>query len=63
MTLNEAIADGFAYSQQDDTGNTKSCGDIKVAKRHVPRLCFVDDRGGEIDGIRCPVCHRVHLRA
>ena len=25
----------------------------------MPRLCFVDDRGGQIDGIRCPVCHRV----
>ena len=36
MTLNEAIADGFAYSQQDDPGNTKSCQNRQSARPHHP---------------------------
>src|ERR1700761_2285303 len=41
--------------------HAKSRRDVKVEKRKLPGFCAADDGGGQVDGIRCPVCDRIHL--
>ena len=61
MTLNEAIADGFSYVRRSAPGTQSPGRDVKVEKRKLPGFCAADDGSGQVNGVRCPVCDRIHL--